>query len=125
MSKNDKSAIIKLVLKYKDDDIVLDYLKLTLDSFGEYIDIINKQENLAIISKYQLSAEDYKAQIVTLDRHRRMCHNTIISGIKRINLLCKENDMPLFFDGDEEDRVEIANFVLAVVTETFKNNIGH
>lgn len=119
--KHDKEAITKLVMIYKNDDLVLDYLKLTLESFTEYIHIINQQEVTTTVDKYRLSKEELLANIKILDMHRRMCHNTIISGIKRINLLCRENSLPLFYEGDELDRVAIADFVMGVVTETFKN----
>ena len=119
--KHDKSAIIKLVMKYKGDKDTLEQRQLVLESVGEDIDIINKEEDMNIVNKDRLSKEDYLDKVKILDTHRRMCHNTIISGIKRINWMCKENNIPLFYNGDETDRVQIAEFVMKVVEQTFKD----
>lgn len=120
-SKYSKTSIIELVLRYKDDKDLLEFLSLVLNSFGEYVDIINKEENATIADKYRMSREDYMDELKILDTHRRMCHNTIIHGIKRINLMCKEAGIPNFYNGDEEDRVQISEFVIKVIDETFKN----
>lgn len=120
-SKYSKTSIIELVLRYKDDKDLLEFLSLVLNSFGEYVDIINKEENATIVDKYRMSREDYMDELKILDTHRRMCHNTIIHGIKRINLMCKEAGIPNFYNGDEEDRVQISEFVIKVIDETFKN----
>lgn len=116
-----KTSITKLVLIYKDDDLMLDFLKETLDGFSKYVDIINQQENITIVDKYRLSKEDLMERIKILDMHRRMVHNIIITGVQRINLLCRENNIDIFYDGDENDRVQIAEFAMRVVEETFNN----
>ena len=100
---------------------MLDFLKETLDGFSKYVDIINQQENIAIVDKYRLSKEDLMERIKILDMHRRMVHNIIITGVQRINLLCRENNIDIFYDGDENDRVQIAEFAMRVVEETFNN----
>lgn len=116
-----KSAITQLVLVYRDDDLMLDFLKDTLDAFCKYIDIINQQENTVIIDKNRLSDEDLFERIKILDQHRRMVHNIIMTGIKRINILCRENNIETFYNGNEDDRVEIAEFAMKVIIKTFKN----
>lgn len=119
--KSDVNVISRLVILHKDDRDYLEYLKDVLDDFGAYVEIINKQENLAVVGKYSLSKEDYRFELETLDRHRRMIHNNIIRGIKNINRMCKEDNLPIFYDGSEGDRVEVAEFVFKCVEKNFRN----
>lgn len=117
----DKAIITKLILIYKDDTLALEFIKDTLNAFSKYVHLINKQENVAMIDKYSLSREDLLYSIKTLDDHRRMVHNLIISGVKRINLLCRENNLDLFYPGDVNDRVAVGDFAFKIVESTFKN----
>lgn len=121
MIKHSKSVITQLVMAVKDDELALDFIKEVLDSCGKYIDIINQQEVVITVDKYRLTQEDLLYKIKTLDEHRSMVHNIIISGIRRINLLCRENELDPFFSGDVEDRVAVGEFAMEIVADSFKN----
>ena len=57
--------------------------------------------------------------ILKLDKQRNDTHNILISNVKIINRLCKKNNLPLIYDGNEEERIEVADFAQKVVDELF------
>lgn len=115
-----KESIFKLVLIYKQDDMVLDYIHDVLNEMGKYVDIINKQENYINVYKNSVSPEELRSAIITMDKQRRIIHNCVISGVTKINSLCKENKIPLFYNGDE-DRTAIGDFAMSIVKNNFDN----
>lgn len=116
-----KEIITKLIIANKDDSLMLEFIKDTLDACGKYIDIINQQDTLTTVYKHTLSREDLLSKVQLLDQHRRMVHNIIITGIKRINFMCKENNLPPFYSGNENDRVAIGNFAMVIVAASFNS----
>ncbi len=52
---------------------------------------------------------------------REWIHNSVIVSTKVINRLCESYDLPLFFEGNIEDRVEVAEFIRCVVVNVFEN----
>ncbi len=57
-----------------------------------------------------------------MDKNRTIIHNSAISSTKVINRLCEAKELPLFFKGNIEDRVEIAEFIKGVVVNIFENS---
>lgn len=111
----------KLIEAYKDDKDILDTINDTLDSYGEYIKVINDMENSIAVARFTLEPDEYRRRIESLDRRRRIEHNCIISGTKLLNRLAKEVDLELFFEGDVTNRLEVAEFAMMMVRETFDN----
>lgn len=74
---------------------------------------------LATVGKYTMERKDYLCEVELLDRHRRMIHENIIRGIKTLDRLCNECNLPLFY-GEDYDRVKIAEFVFKVVENSFR-----
>lgn len=73
------------------------------------------------ILKIRLEAEEYKNIIEEMDEKRTRIHNAAIASTKTINRLCEFNELPLFFQGNIEDRVEVAEFIRDVVVNVFEN----
>jgi len=118
---NKEIVIIKLVEKYSKDDCLLSTIADTLKSCSRYVDLITQQEVLVTVEKYNMSKDDLLEKITSLDKQRRTTHNVIISGIKLINRLCVLNKLDKFYQGDESDRYEIADFAMELVTSNFTN----
>ena len=56
-----------------------------------------------------------------MDEKRTRIHNAAIASTKIINRLCESNRIPLFFEANIEDRVEVAEFIRDVVVNVFEN----
>ena len=116
-----KLSILKLIMVYRNDNMVLEYIHMTLDSMSKYIYIVNQQCNYINVYQNRIAADEFRSVIMDLDKQRRTCHNSVINGIKKINSLCRKNNIPEFYDGNENDRIAIGDFCMNIVANTFKN----
>lgn len=116
-----KEIIRNLATAYKDDSEILSLIEDTLESFSEYVKIVNSLENTISIMRFKLEPHEYRERVEFLDRNRRICHNSVIAGVKILNRLSLQKDLPLFFTGNVEDRYEVGSFAGLIVHEIFKN----
>ena len=106
---------------YADDVEILEIIEDTIDVYGNYVAYVYKMESLRPILKIRLEAEEYKNIIEEMDEKRTRIHNAAIASTKTINRLCEFNELPLFFQRNIEDRVEVAEFIRDVVVNVFEN----
>ena len=106
---------------YADDVEILEIIEDTIDVYGNYVAYVYKMESLRPILKIRLEAEEYKNIIEEMDEKRTRIHNAAIAATKVINRLCESNDLSLFFEGNIDDRVAVAEFMRDVVTNVFEN----
>ena len=106
---------------YSDDPDILEIIEDTIESYGNYLNYVYKMESLKAVLKIKLEAIEYRKRIEEMDVHRTSIHNAAISSTRIINRLCELNDIPLFFEGDISDRVEVADFIRDVVLNVFEN----
>ena len=113
--------LINLAKIYADDVDVLEIIEDTINVYGDYVAYVYKMESLRPILKIRLEAEEYKNIIEEMDEKRTRIHNAAIASTKTINRLCEFNELPLFFQRNIEDRVEVAEFIRDVVVNVFEN----
>ena len=106
---------------YADDVEILEIIEDTIDVYGNYVAYVYKMESLRPILKIRLEAEEYKNIIEEMDEKRTRIHNAAIAATKVINRLCESNDLSLFFEGNIDDRVEVAEFIRDVIVGVFEN----
>ena len=106
---------------YADDVEILEIIEDTIDVYGEYVAYVYKMESLRPILKIKLSMDEYKNVVEEMDKKRTRVHNAAIASTKIINRLCESNRIPLFFEANIEDRVEVAEFIRDVVVNVFEN----
>ena len=94
----------------------LDIIQDSIDSFPKYIDSIVKMEVGATIAKHRCNTQDeFVAEIQRLDKNRRIIHNSAITSAKILNRLCNLYKIEKIYEGDVEDRYEVADFAKEVV----------
>ena len=106
---------------YADDVEVLEIIEDTVNVYGDYVAYVYKMESLRPILKIKLSMDEYKNVVEEMDKKRTRVHNAAIASTKIINRLCESNRIPLFFEANIEDRVEVAEFIRDVVVNVFEN----
>ena len=106
---------------YADDVDVLEIIEDTIDVYGNYVAYVYKMESLRPILKIRLEAAEYKNIIEEMDKKRTRIHNSAIASTKVINRLCESNELSLFFEGNIDDRVEVAEFIRDVIVGVFEN----
>ncbi len=112
---------VKLAKIYIDDADAIEIIEDAIYIYGEYTLYVYKMESLRSILKTRLESEEYINKIQEMDKNRTIIHNSAISSTKVINRLCEAKELPLFFKGNIEDRVEIAEFIKDVVVNIFEN----
>ncbi len=113
--------LINLAKIYADDVEVLEIIEDTIDVYGNYVAYVYKMESLRPILKIRLEAAEYKNIIEEMDKKRTRIHNSAIASTKVINRLCESNELSLFFEGNIDDRVEVAEFIRDVIVGVFEN----
>ena len=106
---------------YADDVEVIEIIEDTINVYGDYVAYVHKMESLKPILKIKLGKDEYKNAVEEMDEKRTRIHNAAIASTKTINRVCEFNELPLFFQGNIEDRVEVAEFIKNVVTNVFEN----
>ena len=106
---------------YADDVEILEIIEDTIDVYGEYVAYVYKMESLRPILKIKLGKDEYKNAVEEMDEKRTRIHNAAIASTKIINRLCESNRIPLFFEANIEDGVEVAEFIRGVVVNVFEN----
>lgn len=106
---------------YADDVEILEIIEDTIDVYGEYVAYVYKMESLRHILRIKLGKDEYKNSVEEMDEKRTRIHNAAIASTKIINRLCESNRIPLFFEANIEDRVEVAEFIRDVVVNVFEN----
>ena len=113
--------LTNLAKLYADDVEVLEIIEDTIDVYGEYVAYVYKMESLRHILRIKLGKDEYKNSVEEMDEKRTRIHNAAIASTKVINRLCESNDLSLFFEGNIDDRVEVAEFIRDVVVNVFEN----
>ena len=113
--------LTNLAKLYADDVDILEIIEDTINVFGEYVAYVYKMESLRSILKIRLEAAEYKNIIEEMDKKRTRIHNSAIASTKVINRLCESNELSLFFEGNIDDRVEVAEFIRDVIVGVFEN----
>jgi hypothetical protein len=92
-----------------------------LDQCGEYVERVNTMTDLCNVGKFGMDGEEYRERMNSIDRSRSTVHNSLIANVKLVNRLCGLYGLEPLFLGDPEDRIEVAEFAMAVVAENFTN----
>lgn len=116
-----KEKIERLVNAYKEDGEVIEMINDTMDGFADYVQSVNQMENTINIMRFKLDAAEYRERLQALDRNRRIIHNGCIAGCKLLNRLSASVGLDKFFEGNIEERLEVAEFAMEVTKEIFDN----
>jgi hypothetical protein len=97
----------------------LELMEDLISSASNYVRRVNVLEIGLMVGKYNKEGAEYREYIEKLDRQRSNAHNSLITNVKIINRICRNNNLPLIYNGNEEERVEVAEFAQNVVDELF------
>lgn len=119
-----KENFLALVEAYSDDDMVLDMIASNMNNLGNYVDSVYSMEYRIPILRARLDAVDFQDAVMDLDRGRRNAHEAAISSVKILNRVAGKAGLPPLYDGDVENRYQVADFCMEVVKELFDDRLG-
>lgn len=92
-----------------------------INNCTSYTRAVVEHESTRFTGKTIMDSDEYRKRLEELDRSRKITHNRLIDSVGIINRICSGRDMELIFTGDIDDRVEVGNFALKVVTNIFSS----
>ncbi|SHK36534.1 Protein of unknown function [Clostridium cavendishii DSM 21758] len=107
------------VVSKTDDFECLDIMEELIKSASDYVRRVNVLEIGLMVGKYNKDGDEYRKYVDKLDKQKSNAHSGLISNVKIINRLCRNNNLPLIYEGNEEDKIEVADFAKNVVNELF------
>lgn len=118
-----KEKINKLIETYKDDEFVLDMINDTLDLAYNYVLQVNIMETQISVLKFKLEGYDYRMMVQEIDNQRRVTYNALIVSLKALNRFLKSDNREdlKIFDGNIEDRYEVADWAGEISKQIFIN----
>ncbi len=109
---------IRIISATEDSDC-LNIMEDLIDTASDYVRRVNVLEIGLMVGKHNKEGSEYREYIEKLDKQRSATHNVLISNVKIINRLCRKYNLPLFFEGNELERIEVAEFAQKVAEELF------
>lgn len=106
-----------LLENFYDSNLVTEMINDTLNAIHDYNLIVSKQEHF--VMDKSLSKEHIIHLIKTLNNERCILCDDIIGGIKAINRLCSHEGLSKFYEGDEDNKIEMFKFAMEF------DNIAH
>ncbi len=112
------NEFIKVISEIEDSEC-LDIMEELIESASDYVRRVNVLEIGLMVGRYNKEGSEYREYIEKLDKQRSNAHNALISNVKIINRLCRKNNLPPIYRGNEDERIEVAEFAQKVVEELF------
>jgi hypothetical protein len=112
-----RQKISNLLEKLPVEDITI--LEEMLNNCGEYIEKVNRMGNAWTVVRYRMDTNNFQEYYSSIDKSRTSIHNDLIIKVKMINRLCKIHSVESIFTGNTDERIEVAEFAMEVVTENF------
>ena len=122
----DHEAYIQLAEKIKASDSLdakddLEALDEAMTSFRVYVEKVDCGEQQIRLAAVRLEGEEYRQMVTKYDQRRHLQHEDAIINVRVVNRLAQMYGVSPLFLGDENDRLQVADFCLDTVIEIFHN----
>lgn len=128
MSFFDHAAYVELAEKIKasgspDAAEDLEALNDAMTSFREYVMKVDVGEQQIRLASVRFEGDEYREMLTRYDRTRHDAHETAIANVRLVNRLAELYGVGPLFTGNDQNRLEVADFALDVVVQIFQNRI--
>lgn len=110
-----------MVKACKDDPEMLDIIQADLLALGEYTQAVYFMEYSSAIIKEKYEGQNARDALEKNDQTRHDAHERAIMGVKRLNRFAAMKGLEPIFEGDVNNRYEVADFCCATVKEYFED----
>ena len=124
----DHEAYITLAEKMKGSDSPeakddLEALSDAMTSFREYVNRVDAGEQQIRLAAVRFEGAEYREMITQYDRRRHDQHEEAIINVRLVNRLAQIYGVPPLFNGDDQERLQVADFCLDVMIQIFQNRM--
>lgn len=119
-----KTELYKTMLKKakdNEDKELMEFIVDQIEVFRKYVNSVVEMEIRIPLERFRMEAEDLQRFIERLDTNRRNIHERAIDSCRSLNRLCDKMGLEALYPGDLEDRYQVADFCLEIVSELFRD----
>ena len=107
------------------NDDMLDIIINDMKSLEHYVNAVYNMEITIPLVLARYEGQDVRDRVEELDKNRNIAHERAILAVKRLNRFSGILGTSALFDGDVDDRYQVADFCFYVVSEVFQNRTGN
>ena len=96
------------------------FVKRGLSALHEYVKSVDEGETRIKIAYARYEGEELREIVSAADSARRIAHEAAISHTAVLNRMAESNGIAPLFNGDLDDRLQVADFCLDVTVELFQ-----
>lgn len=101
----------------------LEALNDAMNSFAKYVSVVDGGEIQIKLAAVRFEGDEYREMISLYDRNRHNQHEEAIANARLVNRLAEMYCVGPLFTGNDQNRLEVADFALDVVVQIFQNRI--
>ena len=101
----------------------LEALDDAMTSFREYVVKVDMGEQQIRLAAVRFEGDEYREMLTRYDRTRHDAHEAAIANVRLVNRLAELYSVGPLFTGNDQNRLEVADFALDVVVQIFQNRI--
>lgn len=109
------------IAKANQDQDLVEFIGEQVNSFRKYVNSVVEMEIRIPVARFRMETEDFQRFVENLDSNRRKIHETAIDACRILNRVCGMMGLEVFYPGNLEDRYQVADFCLEVVSELFRD----
>lgn len=110
--------------KFGSDEENISFLEDRFDSFRTYVNAVASMEYKIPILRFRLEGDEFRDAVMELDRYRKVCHDDVISTCSFFNRVSANLGLQPFYEGNIEDRHQVAEFAGDFVNELYQRGIS-
>lgn len=111
-----------LISACREDIDLVEFIKEDMNCYRDYVNQVVETEIIIPVLRFKVDdVKDYQERVMRLDQIRRIKHERAIDACNQLNRISEKLGLPLFYEGDIQNRYAIADFCLEVVNELFLN----
>ena len=101
----------------------LEALNDAMTSFRDYVNRVDAGEQQIRLAAVRFEGEEDREMITQYDRRRHDQHEMAIANVRLVNRLAEIYGVTPLFTGNDQERLEVADFCLDVVVKLFQNRM--
>ena len=103
------------------DSVIIEAVDMAMKSFCKYVTEVDGGEQAVMIASLHCDGEEFREVVSRYDSNRRIAHESAISSVTMINRIAAMYEVEPIFEGDVNERLQVADFRLDVSIELFKH----
>ena len=119
MTIREKYMDLLTTLRAEKDPEIFEFVTDAALKMSAYVESVFQMqiEMMSVHDRYE--GDSIPERITWLDRNRRTHHDAAIDAVRQLNRMCRVYAAEPLYDGNENDRQEIAEFCMSFVKEVF------